>query len=286
MNPSCPVCLSNTLVATRLGDTPLWRCTECGVHGTQNVGTNEQTNLFYSEHYVLHSSVAAQRERHRLFRMPEYHDMIGRIIRWNPSPQRWLDVGCDHGFLLDEVRRAGMAVVGVEPQRSARAYAQSVGLDVVPGLDDVAGTFDVVTAFHVLEHIATPRDFVQSCINRLADGGVFALRVPDFGSRWRTLFGSRWVWFQPKVHCLHFDESALQRLVRECGLEVVACERRAANTMLTRRSFWLAAHVFRQYRAVPMPSMRDVLARTYQDIVGREIMLIARKPMHNGQPSR
>ncbi len=275
MSLSCPVCLSNTLVPARLGATPLWRCTHCGVHVTQDVGAEEQTREFYSQHYVLHSSVAAQRERHRMFRMPEYHDMIGRILRYKPNARRWLDVGCDHGFLIDEVRRAGIGVVGVEPQNGARDYARSVGLNVVPSIDEVHGEFDVVTAFHVLEHISDPRAFVQACAQRLSPGGVLAIRVPDYGSIWRRLLGSRWIWFQPSVHRLHFTEGALRLLLQDCGFGVLSSVRRAANTSLTRDSYWLAARTFSTYRSVSMPSFRDLAARTYQNIVGREIMVLA-----------
>jgi len=275
MTPLCPVCSADTLAETRLSATPLWRCASCGVHVTQGVGAEGQTHEFYAEHYVLHSSVAAQRERHRMFRMPEYHELIGRILRHKRAPKRWLDVGCDHGFLLDEVRRAGIDAVGVEPQNAARAYAHSVGLHVVPTMADVQGEYDVVTAFHVLEHVANPRAFVQACAERLAPGGMLAIRVPDFGSLWRKLLGARWIWFQPTVHQLHFTQGALHQLLRECGFAVLHSQRRAANTSLTRGSYWLAARTFSAYRGVAMPSVRDLVARTYQNIVGREIMVLA-----------
>lgn len=262
------------------GGTSLLRCTDCGAHTNTHVRPATEVDAFYSDEYTLHNSVAACRERHRMFRMPEYHDMIGRVLAVRPNVQGWLDVGCDHGFLLDEVRRCGVSVIGVEPQRSARSYAQSMGVPVVPTLADVQEAVQVISLLHVLEHIAEPRDFVNQCSARLQANGILLVRVPDFNSLWSRILRHRWIWFQPSVHNVHYTQNALQRLLTDLGFTIITSERRRANTMLTHRSFWLSLRTFRRYRRIPFPTLREIAARIYQDVTGCEILVVASKDSH------
>jgi len=280
---TCPVCLATSTVITSYGGVSLLRCTNCHAYVTVNFLPAEEVEAYYSDEYQLHHSVATSRERHRMFRMPEYQDMIGRVLAVHPNVRHWLDVGCDHGFLLDEVRRCGIHVEGVEPQHSARRYAQSVGINVVPALSDAHGTADVLSLMHVLEHVSNPREFLAQCSTHLKSNGVLFIRVPDFGSVWSRILRHRWIWFQPSVHCVHYSKKALQGLLEDLGFTIVALKRRRANTMLTHRSFWLSLRTFRRYRGIPFPSLREIAARLYQDITGCEILVIATKDSHISQ---
>lgn len=232
---------------------------------------------YYSEEYTLTQTSRTSTERHRLFRLPEYYRLLHEIGSLWPAPGAWLDVGCDHGFFLDEVRRAGYTVEGVELASKARAYGQQIGLTIHASMEDVQNTFDVISMWHVLEHITEPRAMIEDLVRRLRPGGILSVRVPDAGSFWSRLLGHRWIWFQPSVHPIQFTQKSIRILLEQAGLDVISVRSQHPNSLLTRKTYHVANAVFARTVRLSRPSLRDHLARMYQDITGVEIMAVARK---------
>ncbi|SFO84432.1 bifunctional 2-polyprenyl-6-hydroxyphenol methylase/3-demethylubiquinol 3-O-methyltransferase UbiG [Qipengyuania nanhaisediminis] len=98
-----------------------------------------------------------------------------------------LDVGCGAGLLCEPLARMGAQVTGVDaaPENVAAAsvHAEGVGLDIrymageIGSLD--IGTFDLVTAMEVVEHVADKAAFVRELAARLADDGLMVLSTPN-----------------------------------------------------------------------------------------------------------
>lgn len=273
---TCPVC-SAALEERRIGSSPILYCPSCTVHVTHPSLRRDDDASFYEKDYTLTQTVRSSTERHRYFRYPEYYKLIGELSALQPPPGRWLDIGCDHGFFIDEVRRNGYDVAGVEPSQRARAYARRIGLDVEADVANVQGRWSVISMWHVLEHIGEPRAMIDRCIELLEPDGILCIRVPDFASAWRHVFGARWIWYQPGVHLVHYTDRALRQLVESSGLTVELVRRQHPNTLLTCRSYGLSTTVFRRYASLPSPSSRDRIARLYQDVTGAEIFIVARK---------
>ena len=106
-----------------------------------------------------------------------------RLVARYARGGRLLDVGCAKGGFLAAARDAGFVVRGVEPAEAAAAVARRLGLDVVVGtLDDVplaASSLEVVTAWHVLEHIPEPLDTLIRLRRELVPGGHLLIEVPN-----------------------------------------------------------------------------------------------------------
>jgi len=100
---------------------------------------------------------------------------------------RWLDVGCAYGFLVDEARASGFRAVGVDASRWAAgrvascvpATAGRVAVAHAERLPFAAATFDVVSAFDVLEHVPDPAAVVAECARVLRPGGLLLAATPD-----------------------------------------------------------------------------------------------------------
>lgn len=95
---------------------------------------------------------------------------------------RFLDIGCGGGLLSEPMARLGAEVVGVDPSekniKTATVHAAEVGLAIdyrVGTAEDLAAAgekFDVILNMEVIEHVANPEAFVQSCIAMLKPGGL------------------------------------------------------------------------------------------------------------------
>lgn len=95
---------------------------------------------------------------------------------------RWLDVGCAIGTSLLAMRDGGFEAVGIELNAAARKHAQSLGFRVdgcdVEDVTDGANTFDVISLFEVVAHLADPLASLRACARLLKPQGVLALTTP------------------------------------------------------------------------------------------------------------
>jgi 2-polyprenyl-6-hydroxyphenyl methylase/3-demethylubiquinone-9 3-methyltransferase len=97
-----------------------------------------------------------------------------------------LDVGCGAGLLAEPLARLGATVTGIDAAPEviavAREHAAGQGLEIdyrVGDVQQLAGTFDLVTSMEVIEHVADPAAFLKALTARLAPGGLLILSTPN-----------------------------------------------------------------------------------------------------------
>lgn len=97
-----------------------------------------------------------------------------------------LDVGCGAGLLAEPLARLGAKVTAIDAAPElvdvARNHAAGTGLAIdyrAMAVEDLIGTFDLVTAMEVVEHVADPKAFLASLATRLAPGGLLILSTPN-----------------------------------------------------------------------------------------------------------
>ena len=196
-------------------------CNRCGLAYSNPRETQDVMNAAYraveDEEYL----------RQRPWKEASYRWNLARLER-HVAGGRLLDFGCGHGFFLSLLDGRWDAC-GVEPARAAARYAsetlgQKAYCGYVDEIDFDEGSFDVVTMFHVLEHVAEPKAELSYVNRLLRPGGYVYIEVPDFGSvlsRWRK---RRW-WYIMRFHTYYFTRQSLVRLLRETGFRVVDIHR-------------------------------------------------------------
>jgi 2-polyprenyl-3-methyl-5-hydroxy-6-metoxy-1,4-benzoquinol methylase len=148
---------------------------------------------------------------------------IERII--GPADGRaLLDVGAYIGVFVEVAAAAGWDAQGVEPSAWAAGEAQRRGLPVHSGTLATAAlapeSFDVITLWDVIEHLADPADELERAWQLLRPGGWLVAHTMDIGSPLARLMGGRWPWLMD-MHLYYFDRRTLSAMFARCGFEVV-----------------------------------------------------------------
>jgi SAM-dependent methyltransferase len=171
-----------------------------------------------------------------------------RRIRWSCPPWigagRYLDVGCGSGGALGVARALGWRVTGIEMDDAAAALARRFTDELHVG--DVLtapfapGRFDVVTAFHVLEHVSDPVAAARRMLDWLAPGGLLIVEVPNAGGLGARLFADAWAGLELPRHLSHFTPATLEAVIEKAGGAVVWTWHQAKpRTYLWSLSAWL-----------------------------------------------
>jgi SAM-dependent methyltransferase len=145
-------------------------------------------------------------------------DRLARVVARlgdDVGRRRILDVGCAHGYLLDEAARAGWQGTGVEVSPYARAEAQRRGHRVVGSLEALPHQpeFDVVCFFQVLEHLPDPGHALAAAASRLRHGGLLVVETWDRTSRTARLLRGGWQQINPPTVVHLFSKAGVRRLL-------------------------------------------------------------------------
>jgi SAM-dependent methyltransferase len=132
--------------------------------------------------------------------------------------RRILDFGCGFGQFLEMCRLFGFEAVGVDRSQARRSGA---GVSVFEELEDVAGSFDAITMFEVLEHLDDPLAMLKKLKARLNAGGIMIVEVPDASGV--TTIDSRANYYKvhPLDHINAFTPETLVGIMGRAGFEPI-----------------------------------------------------------------
>ncbi|MDC1068634.1 class I SAM-dependent methyltransferase [Candidatus Kapabacteria bacterium] len=274
---NCKICNSANTKSYTLGKTKLLECIECGVTSTLDVASEKDLKQHYENNYKIQDlKNNYSREKRRVFRFPEQIKLISDIIDLRSPPSKLLDIGSGDGFFLDEARRYGYECKGVELSEYSRDYCKKIGLHIESSIQNFNNKFDIITMWHVFEHIPNPNDFLKEVLGKLDSDGKLIIRVPAFDNLWKSIFKHRWIWFQPQNHYFHYTEKSLRTVFEKNGFNVLNIERRRPNNHFTKKMNRFAVRLFDKFLA-QKPAFIDRIKRLYEDTTGIEYYLVAEK---------
>lgn len=270
---SCKICKSEVTRIIPWGKFHLVKCNNCKILYNAEFPENEEIREYYRDNYRLLDEEYLSDERRRYFRYPENIGLIKDIHEVAPPPATILDIGCDKGYFIDEARRYGYDVAGVELSDSANEYTKRLKLDVKKDIGHFEKKFDIVTMWHVLEHIPDPLEYLLKVKTKLNDSGRFFVRVPAIESFWSRLMKDKWEWFQPDNHIFHFGVESLSYLLKEAGFEIDRIALNNPNTRSTKKAYRLANRVFREQYCIN-PGIKKKIAQRVKNIIQIEIYAV------------
>ena len=211
----CPSCGGAGQVPNATGASPLVRCGDCGL-------------MFRKPNDIaptLHANIVAF-ERMARGRWESFYDgwnarERGKILDHLRSPGKALEIGPGRGAFIAYLRKEGYRVEGVDISGDICADLEDrFGVRMVHGtLEEFQGdgSYDLIAAHHVVEHVQDIRSFLGKCRSLLAPGGGLLVSCPNVAS-WAAAFRS-WPGYEP-YHCLFFTPESLVKALGKCGYTV------------------------------------------------------------------
>ena len=233
----CPLCKSGNILnhllvkdhAVSKKEFTLCRCGDCTLLFTNPRPTEEEIGPYYDfkEYYSHEDKVRSFTQwLYQKIRKSSIQRKVG-LIDSLVKRGSLLDYGCGTGEYLQEAKRQHWNVRGIEPSDKARAQAiAKLPTEVLGTLDELPEleAYDVITLFHVLEHIHSLRKTVKKLVNLLKSGSYMVIAVPNPESADAANYGGNWAGYDVPRHLYHFSQNSMTAFQEQFGLELVRVE--------------------------------------------------------------
>jgi len=179
-----------------------------GVLETKNI-PNELELYYKSSEYMPHSKDNSLKSKIYQFvqSLNEKHKL--KVISKYKSSGSLLDYGCGDGAFLKFMDNHHFHVSGYEPNLKAREIAASkIGKEkMFSSLDEIKNnSFDVITLWHVLEHIPNPEEILFKIKQKLKNDGVLIIAIPNHQSYDAKFYKKRWAAWDVPRHIFHYSK--------------------------------------------------------------------------------
>jgi 2-polyprenyl-3-methyl-5-hydroxy-6-metoxy-1,4-benzoquinol methylase len=140
-------------------------------------------------------------------------DKVKLINSYQPVKGRVLDIGAGTGDFLLECKNQNWDILGIEPNDKAKGIAVGKGIkfgDTIEKLE--SNSFDVITMWHVLEHVPDVEHQVAELKRLLKPSGTIIIAVPNFKSYDANHYKEFWAAYDVPRHLWHFSKTAIEKL--------------------------------------------------------------------------
>lgn len=234
---NCPVCNSadfkNVLLAkdyTVSGETfAIVECNACSLRFTQNVPVEALISPYYqSENYISHTNTSKglinrlyQAVRKRTLR--QKRKLVERLA--GKKSGQLLDVGSGTGAFVNEMKQHGWQVTGLEPDTHAATMAKQLYDIELKSINQFyhlpADSFDVITLWHVMEHVHDLAAYVQQLKLLLKKDGKLFIAVPNYTSKDAAIYNEYWAAYDVPRHLYHFSPGSMKVLMENNGMKLL-----------------------------------------------------------------
>lgn len=231
---NCPVCQNNTFVEfLKVQDFTvsqekfsIQECKNCGFKFTNPRPDLTQIGDYYkAESYISHTNtskglIAKLYHSVRKYTLKGKLNLINSLI---PKKGKLLDVGCGTGMFLNVCREDGWKVNGIEPDGGARQIAEeinkaSIKTEILSSFKNE--TFDIITMWHVLEHVHLLNETVDWLKERLSENGYLIIAVPNHESKDAEIYREHWAAYDVPRHLYHFSQKSIKQLFEQKGFSL------------------------------------------------------------------
>ena len=202
-------------------------CVGCGFRFTNPRPKEEHIYKYYqSINYISHSSTKKgliNKVYHlvRSYQLYKKKEIIQKIS--NMKKGEILDIGCGTGDFLKHMASSGWHAYGVETDRGAKIIAEKkLGKKIEEKLDllNRENKYDVISMWHVLEHVYDVEKYLKKVYKLLKDDGVLVVGVPNCASYDAKKYKGNWVAYDLPIHLSHFRKNNIEALAKKSSFEL------------------------------------------------------------------
>lgn len=232
---NCPICNHNEFTHFLTGkdytvsqkDFNIVTCSNCDFHFTNPIPVEDEIGEYYkSESYISHSSSKKGliNKIYQLVRKRTLKQKV-KLIKNLSKGNNHLDIGAGTGHFIHQTSLAGFNSVGLEPDEDARKFAIEnfkVNIQPIENLYTIEEkSIDVITLWHVLEHVYHLKKDVLQISKVLKDDGVLIVAVPNMDSYDAKKYKEFWAAYDLPIHLYHFKPKDIENLFSQFNMELV-----------------------------------------------------------------
>ena len=263
MNNKCPWCGSDKAQINlwlkdeflSKEDFHICECLNCGLLYTMPRPSKDKIGEYYkSEEYYSHQ------ENKKGF-IPKVYEAVKKINLKHKyklasnglKVGKVLDIGCGVGDFLHTAEMHGWECTGVEPSEDAKAIAQKRMNGKIISSEDLEnipeGYFDLITMWHVLEHVDDLRWQVEQLRRLVKPKGRVVIALPNYKSYDGQYYKELWAAYDVPRHLNHFNKTTLTKIFKASGLELVKMDK-------LRWDAYYISYMSEQYKLHSLPLVR------------------------------
>lgn len=190
-----------------------------------DLGKLKDLNRYYeSDKYISHQlkSRSFINILYRFSRITMLSYKFNHLKSFVKPSGKLLDIGCGSGDFLSFMYKKNFDVFGIENNKTAFEICAKKKLKVFNSIETLPDKdFDLVSLWHVLEHLPQPENMITKIHELLRDKGVLALAVPNFSSHDRLHYQNNWAALDVPRHRWHFTPEGLEEMLSNGGFKLL-----------------------------------------------------------------
>jgi 2-polyprenyl-3-methyl-5-hydroxy-6-metoxy-1,4-benzoquinol methylase len=201
------------------------QCENCTLKFTNPRPDEASIGAYYaSEEYISHSNTSKglMSKAYKLVRTFTVKDKVNLINSFAGKKGTILDYGCGTGHFLAGCKKEGWNIKGFEPNEVANKNASEVTgsfIERTSLTNFEQESFDVITLWHVLEHIHSVNETFQQLLKLLKPGGIIITAVPNADSLDAQNYKENWAAYDVPRHLYHFNQATMKRFLKKHKVE-------------------------------------------------------------------
>jgi len=179
---------------------------------------------YESDDYISHTdgSRSLFEKVYQLIKRKAIRDKVSLITKLQPQKGMLLDIGAGTGDFLQEAHNQNWKITGIEPNDKAKTIALSKGVSFAESLEALDNhSFDVITMWHVLEHVPDLEKQIQELKRLLKPNGTIIIAVPNYKSFDAQHYGKFWAAYDVPRHLWHFSKTSIAKLFERENMQLV-----------------------------------------------------------------